>query len=84
MLPFALTARKVLANPVTARLVVVALVNVVFPRMVVAPVLDPMVDRPERVDRLGRDVVAANLVSNLPLVQNRLFVPSVRASVVVP
>jgi hypothetical protein len=84
MLPFALTARKVLANPVTARLVVVALVNVVFPRMVVAPVLDPMVDRPARVDRLGRDVVAANLVSNLPLVQNRLFVPSVRASVVVP
>ena len=68
MLPFALTARNVFARPVTARLVVVAEVNVVFPSIVVAPVLDPMVDRPERVDRLGRDVVAANLVSNLDVV----------------
>ena len=45
-----------------------ALVNVVLPRMVVAPVLDPMVARPERVERLGKDVVAANLVSNLDVV----------------
>jgi hypothetical protein len=63
-----LTARYVLANPVTARLVVEALVNVVLPSMVVAPVDDPMVERPERVDRLGKDVVAANLVSNLDVV----------------
>ena len=82
--PLAFVARNWLVMPVMAKLVVEAFVSMVLPRMVVAPVLDPMVANPERVDRLGKEVVAFNLVSNLPLVQNRLFVPSVKASVVVP
>ena len=68
--PLAFVARNWLVSPVIAKLVVEALVNVVLPRMVVAPVLDPIVERPARVERFGRDVVAFNLVSNFPLVQN--------------
>ena len=86
--PLAFVARNWLVIPVMARFVVEAFVSVVFPSMLVAPVLEPMVANPERVYMLGRDVVAFSFESkfelNLVVVQNRLFVPSVRASVVVP
>ena len=66
--PLPFVARNWLVMPVMAKLVVEALVKVVLPRIVVAPVLEPMVERPERVDTFGKDVVAFNLVSNLDVV----------------
>ena len=68
----------------TVKLVVEALVMTVLPRIVVTPVEEPIVERPAKVARFGKEVVAARRVSKRSFLQKRLVEPSVKASEVVP